>query len=352
MRNTINKTICAILCIILGLLALASCDLNFNLGSSSDDLGTEPVKVKSAECDGEKITVIYEDGYTVELTVKELISYERVMTVIDNSESDEDGKNDVEGDENEVPAETEIGEADDGISYGSIVADSSNVTVETMENGDVKYYYGNVSGSGDAFVSGGMTMIQFGNTYGVRVLGTDRNPVGGSEGVLNGVVINGSVVSGSFATDSSIAGTVFQQFSGYESYESHISEYIAELFTEIVIAGEIDTLSNSIIKQEAGFDGVPEDGEKNDGSALIGTATVDRIISGGFSGLTKLSKITVPNTIKTIENAAFYNCAALTEIIFEGTVEEWNAIDKQTDWDKNTGEYIVRCTDGNINKGE
>jgi hypothetical protein len=49
---------------------------------------------------------------------------------------------------------------------------------------------------------------------------------------------------------------------------------------------------------------------------------------------------------------AFYDCSSLTSIIFEGTKAEWNALTKYSDWNGNTGAYIVHCTDGDIEKAD
>ncbi len=42
-----------------------------------------------------------------------------------------------------------------------------------------------------------------------------------------------------------------------------------------------------------------------------------------------------------IDNYAFYGCSRLTDIYFTGTEEQWNAIEKGTDWDDGTGDYTV-----------
>ena len=60
--------------------------------------------------------------------------------------------------------------------------------------------------------------------------------------------------------------------------------------------------------------------------------------------------LTIASTVKEISSYAFQDCTQLTDIIFEGTVEEWNAVEKVSGWDINTGEYVVRCTDGIVEK--
>ncbi len=63
-----------------------------------------------------------------------------------------------------------------------------------------------------------------------------------------------------------------------------------------------------------------------------------------------LKKIVIPAGVSSIGADAFYNCSSLTEIVFGGTVAEWNDIMKGSDWDTNTGSYTVKCSDGTVNK--
>ena len=51
-----------------------------------------------------------------------------------------------------------------------------------------------------------------------------------------------------------------------------------------------------------------------------------------------------------IGDDAFKNCTQLTTIVFAGTVEQWNGIEKKATWNANTGDYTIQCSDGNIAK--
>jgi hypothetical protein len=51
-----------------------------------------------------------------------------------------------------------------------------------------------------------------------------------------------------------------------------------------------------------------------------------------------------------IGDYAFANCTSLTDIQFNGTMEQWNGGTFGKDWNKNTGEYTVHCTDGDLQK--
>ena len=49
----------------------------------------------------------------------------------------------------------------------------------------------------------------------------------------------------------------------------------------------------------------------------------------------------------------FNNCINITNINFNGTKEQWQAINKATTWNKNTGDYTVTFSDGStLSKNE
>ena len=62
------------------------------------------------------------------------------------------------------------------------------------------------------------------------------------------------------------------------------------------------------------------------------------------------SEIVLSKNIKKIEASAVCWCDNLTAIRYDGTVEEWNAIEKEAGWDNGTNNYTVYCTDGEIKK--
>ena len=69
-----------------------------------------------------------------------------------------------------------------------------------------------------------------------------------------------------------------------------------------------------------------------------------------FNGCTNLTSVTIGNSITSIAAWAFSDCTNLTSINYSGTKAQWNAISKGYNWDNNTGNYTVYCTDGNITK--
>lgn len=69
-----------------------------------------------------------------------------------------------------------------------------------------------------------------------------------------------------------------------------------------------------------------------------------------FYRCTALLSIKVPSSVKNIDSCALRGCTNLSEIIYDGTMEEWNKVVKIESWDSYTGQYTVCCTDGNIPK--
>ena len=71
------------------------------------------------------------------------------------------------------------------------------------------------------------------------------------------------------------------------------------------------------------------------------------IKTGRFSQCWGLRSVTLPHSIKRIEDGAFEHCPALTSIVYEGTMAEWNSIEKGEHWDDNDIER-VHCADGDV----
>ncbi len=75
-----------------------------------------------------------------------------------------------------------------------------------------------------------------------------------------------------------------------------------------------------------------------------------KIGNRAFFNCTSLTAITLPNNIEQIGDSVFEYCTSLRTINFIGTMEEWYLIEKGTNWNRNTGDYVVKCTDGEISK--
>lgn len=92
-------------------------------------------------------------------------------------------------------------------------------------------------------------------------------------------------------------------------------------------------------------------------SGIVGRMTSVTIPNGvrslggySFYYCTTLASVTIPASVTDIGSVAFGLCSALTVIRFEGTMAQWNAINKETDWNAETGNYTVYCTDGTLSK--
>lgn len=64
---------------------------------------------------------------------------------------------------------------------------------------------------------------------------------------------------------------------------------------------------------------------------------------------TIIKSVYLSTDIKTIYSRAFYNCTALEDIYFNGTIDEWDKILKIADWHTNVPAKIVHCIDGDVN---
>lgn len=84
-------------------------------------------------------------------------------------------------------------------------------------------------------------------------------------------------------------------------------------------------------------------------SVLI-PSSVTRIGSGTFRYCTDLRTVTLTNSVTSIGASAFAACKYLKDIYFDGTMAQWNAIEKEFGWDMDMGKgsYTVHCTDGDI----
>jgi hypothetical protein len=74
-----------------------------------------------------------------------------------------------------------------------------------------------------------------------------------------------------------------------------------------------------------------------------------------FGGCTSLTNVTLPSGITLIDAYAFSECSSLSAIYYGGSVSDWQGMERYTflwsaEWDNDTGEYTVFCTDGNISK--
>ncbi len=65
-----------------------------------------------------------------------------------------------------------------------------------------------------------------------------------------------------------------------------------------------------------------------------------------FYGYTSFASTTIPNSVTSIRSNAFYWCDALEAVRFEGTMVEWEAVEKGWAWNSNCPFTEVVCSDG------
>jgi len=79
---------------------------------------------------------------------------------------------------------------------------------------------------------------------------------------------------------------------------------------------------------------------------------VTSIQRGAFHCCCSLTSITLPGSLTELDTA-FSDCTKLTDIYFNGTLAQWDAIEKPSYWASgiasfNGGNYTVHCTDGDL----
>ncbi len=77
---------------------------------------------------------------------------------------------------------------------------------------------------------------------------------------------------------------------------------------------------------------------------------LDGILSDLFKDCKGLTTVYLPSTMRVIHENAFANCTSLRSIYFAGSVEQWEDVDRDFNWDYNTGRYTVICNDGTVSK--
>lgn len=88
----------------------------------------------------------------------------------------------------------------------------------------------------------------------------------------------------------------------------------------------------------------------NELTSVIIPNSVTRIYCGAFAGCSNLTSITITNSIFVFECDLFNGCKNLTQINFIGTKFEWESIRKELYWNSDTGDFIVYCSDGKLDK--
>ena len=115
------------------------------------------------------------------------------------------------------------------------------------------------------------------------------------------------------------------------------------MFKNFIHLTEIDLSNLGYIPQSSFF------GCSNLSNVRLGEK-VYLIDDAAFANCTSLQKISIPKSVQSIGEGIFEGSVNLKEINYAGTLSDWGNIDKHENWDANTAEYIIYCTDGSILK--
>lgn len=85
-------------------------------------------------------------------------------------------------------------------------------------------------------------------------------------------------------------------------------------------------------------------------NSIVFQRYIERIGNYALADNPTLTRVTMYYGTESIGDYCLANCPALAEIVFNGTVEQWNAIEKGENWDLGTDNYTVICSDGLITK--
>ncbi len=83
-------------------------------------------------------------------------------------------------------------------------------------------------------------------------------------------------------------------------------------------------------------------------TSIVIPDSVTSIGSHAFYGCSALTSVTIPSSVTYIDSLAFCDCSEMAEIKFDGTVEQWNAIRKSSNWNYNVPAEKVICSDGEV----
>lgn len=145
-----------------------------------------------------------------------------------------------------------------------------------------------------------------------------------------------------------IGACAFRRCDSLKSIELGVNvKYIeAEAFsvckglTEIILPKQITSIGPSVFSGCESLESVilPE-----------GVDEIDRTLFGSCSGLVSLR---IPKSVTKIEKGAFADCKKLSDLVYSGTVREWNGIQKESGWNEGCPFTVVHCSDGDAEVNE
>ena len=106
--------------------------------------------------------------------------------------------------------------------------------------------------------------------------------------------------------------------------------------------------ANITITLPAGYSGQPNAGAFSGCSSNMAFASGTTQVPYHALIISDTRHITIPSSVTRIGTGAFEYCYSLFDITFGGTMEQWENVVKDSDWNKGTGTVTVICPDGNL----
>ena len=75
------------------------------------------------------------------------------------------------------------------------------------------------------------------------------------------------------------------------------------------------------------------------------TVSSGRIQSYSFMNCSMLTSITIGRNVASIGTSAFSGCSNLTDIYYQGTMAQWDVLQKDSGWDSGLSNYTIHLTD-------
>lgn len=140
------------------------------------------------------------------------------------------------------------------------------------------------------------------------------------------------------------------------AYNKWSAELIAKLYVDIYDNNKYSLIVDGMYSTEMRDWSVKEISMGDDwhpySDKIFNVLIINAFNIGGcaFYGFKNLKTITISDRVTEIGYNAFRYCSNLTSITYIGTIAQWQAITFDTSWNRDTGNYTIHCTDGDIAK--
>ena len=234
--------------------------------------------------------------------------------------------------------------------YKGTMPSNTSIVLEEGTLGIADYAFRGCTGLTSVTIGGSVTSIGYSAFYNCTgltsvtipdsVTSIGESAFSGCSG-LTSITIPNSVTSiGEWAFSGCRGLTSVTIGKGVTSIGSYVFRYCTGL-TSVTIGGSVTSIGYEAFSGCRGLTSV---------TIPDSVTSIDR---EAFSGCTGLTSVTIPYSVTSIGGWAFDGCTGLTSIKFNGTIEQWNAISKDSRWKDNVPSSCkVICTDGEISISE